>query len=158
MNYLDSSNQTMAFRAATYFVRFALAAAFLSAVADRFGFWGAPGTEGVAWGDLENYESYVALLNWFAPESMTPALGWTATIAEVAIAVGLLIGWKLRWFALAAGVLLTAFAAAMCVTLGPKPPLDYSVLSAASAAYLLFAITCPLHRATRESRSASNSD
>ena len=32
-------------------LRVALAAGFLSAVADRFGLWGMPGTPGVAWGD-----------------------------------------------------------------------------------------------------------
>lgn len=122
-------------------VRLALAAAFLSAVADRFGFWGPPGTEGVAWGSVPKYEEYVALLNWFLPASLISPVGWAATIAEVAIAIGLILGWQLRWFALAAGVLLTTFAITMCVALGPKPPLDYSVLSAASAAFLLAAIS-----------------
>ena len=68
-------------------VRLALAAAFLSAVADRFGLWGKPGDEGVAWGSVEQYEAYVALLNWFVPKSLIPALGWLATAAEVVIAV-----------------------------------------------------------------------
>ena len=120
-------------------VRLALAAAFLSAVADRFGLWGRPGDEGVAWGSVEQYEGYVALLNWFVPKSLIPALGWLATAAEVVVAAGLLIGWRLRWFALAAAVLLTLFATAMTAALGPKPPLDYSVWSAAAGAFLLFA-------------------
>lgn len=140
MNQINPTMQTTAVRLATYFVRFALAAAFLSAVADRFGIWGPPGAEGVAWGDVQNYENYVALLNWFAPAALVPALGWIATIAEVTIAMGLLIGWQLRWFALAAGVLLITFAVSMCRSIGMKPPLDYSVFSAASAAFLLFAI------------------
>lgn len=122
-------------------VRLALAAAFLSAVADRLGIWGAPGAEGVAWGSVPKYEEYVALLNWFLPASLISPVGWAATVAEVAIAVGLLVGWQLRWFALAAGILLTIFATAMFAALGPKPPLDYSVLSAASAAFLLAAIS-----------------
>ncbi len=126
---------------ASWLVRGALAAAFLSAVADRFGLWGEPGSEGIAWGSIENYESYVALLNWFLPSSLISPVGWIATICEIVIALGLIIGWQLRWFALAAGILLTLFATAMLVALGPKPPLDYSVVSAASAAYLLFAVT-----------------
>jgi uncharacterized membrane protein YphA (DoxX/SURF4 family) len=125
---------------AAWAVRLALAAAFLSAVADRFGIWGPPGSEGVAWGSVPKYEEYVALLNWFLPASLISPVGWAATIAEVVIAMGLLVGWRLRWFALAAGVLLTIFAVAMFAALGPKPPLDYSVLSAASAAFLLAAI------------------
>ncbi len=125
---------------ASWFVRFALAAAFLSAVADRFGLWGAPGSEGVAWGNVANYEAYVAQLNWFLPGSLVPVAGWAATIAEVTIAIGLLAGWQLRWFALAAAALLTLFASTMFVAFGPKPPLDYSVLSAVGAALLLFVV------------------
>jgi uncharacterized membrane protein YphA (DoxX/SURF4 family) len=126
---------------AGWFVRLALAAAFLSAVADRFGIWGPPGAEGVAWGSVPKYEEYVALLNWFLPPSLISPVGWAATIAEVVLAIGLIAGWRLRWFALAAGLLLTTFAVAMFGALGPKPPLDYSVLSAAGAAFLLAAVS-----------------
>lgn len=121
-------------------VRIALAAAFLSAVADRFGLWGPPGSQGVSWGNVANYESFVAALNWFAPQSLIPALGWGATIAEIVIAIGLICGWKLRWFALAAGLLLTVFASTMLSAFGPKLPLDYSVFSAAGAAFLLSSV------------------
>ncbi len=131
-------------KAAMWCVRLALAAAFLSAVADRFGLWGKPGDEGVAWGSVEQYEAYVASLNWFVPKSMIPALGWVATAAEIVIAAGLLIGWRLRWFALAAAALLATFATAMTAAFGPKPPLDYSVWSAAAAAFLLFALLTPV--------------
>lgn len=149
MNQTNSATQAISVRLASYFVRLGLAAAFLSAVADRLGIWGPPGAEGVVWGDLQNYESYVALLNWFSPAVFVPALGWIATTAEITIAAGLLVGWKLRWFALAAGVLLTTFAVAMFGAIGIKPPLDYSVLSAASAAYLLFAISQQSNSAVR---------
>lgn len=125
---------------AALFVRLSLAAAFLSAVADRFGFWGTPGADGVVWGSVENYENYVGILIWYVPKAFIPVFGWIATLAEISIAVGLIVGWQQRWFALAAGLLLTMFALAMFTALGPKPPLDYSVLSAASAAYLLFSI------------------
>ena len=120
-------------------VRIALAASFLSAVADRFGAWGPPGGAGVAWGSLEKYEAYAAKLNWFLTPALVSPVAWIATTAEVLIAVGLLVGWRLKWVAFAAAVLLTAFATAMVVALGPKPPLDYSVFSAAAAAYLLSA-------------------
>src|SRR5699024_11070976 len=97
----------------SWFLRIALAAGFLSAVADRLGLWGPPGAAGVAWGNWELFLDYVALLNWFVPASLIPALGWIATIAEVVIAVGLLVGWRLRWFSAAAGRLLLLFALAM---------------------------------------------
>ena len=141
--------------AASWFVRLTLAAAFLSAVADRFGLWGGPGTEGVVWGDLASYEAYVALLNWFAPAALIPVLGWVATVCEVVIAVGLLVGWRLCRFALAAGILLTLFGTTMLAAFGPKPPLDYSVFSAAAAAFLLFAWSRPRGAGLRNGGSAS---
>lgn len=126
---------------AEVFLRIALAASFLSAVADRFGVWGAPGEPGVAWGAWDPFIEYVALLNWFAPASLHAPLGWVATIAEVIIAIGLLIGWKLRWFAIASGMLLLVFAITMTIATGIKSPLDYSVFTAAAASFLLAAIT-----------------
>jgi len=33
-------------------IRYTLAITFLSAVADRFGFWGSPGEANVAWGNF----------------------------------------------------------------------------------------------------------
>jgi uncharacterized membrane protein YphA (DoxX/SURF4 family) len=117
--------------AACWVVRLALAASFLSAVADRLGLWGPPGAAGVAWGS-----------NWFLPSGLVPVVGWAATACEVTLAIGLLIGWRLHWVAFVAGILLTAFAVMMAVALGPKSPLAYSVPSAAGAAFLLAALTC----------------
>ena len=130
-------------RLAAWVVRLALAASFLSAVADRLGLWGPPGAAGVAWGNVAQYEAYVGTLLWFLPSALVPAFGWAATVAETLIALGLLLGWRLRWFALAAAALLALFAIAMTAALGAKPPLDYSVFTAASAAFLLFSISSP---------------
>ncbi len=124
---------------AIWIVRIALAAAFISAVADRFGLWGPPGSAGVSWGNLERFNAYVATLNWFLPASLIPVVGWTATIAEVALATALIVGWQLRWAALFSAVLLLLFGLTMAIAVGPKAPLDYSVFSAATAAFLLFA-------------------
>src|SRR5262249_36622127 len=121
--------------AACWVVRLALAASFLSAVADRLGLWGPPGAAGVSWGSVPKYEEYVAQLNWFLPAGLVPVVGWAATACEVTLAIGLLIGWRLHWVAFAAGILLTTFAVVMAVALGPKSPLDYSVPSAAGAAF-----------------------
>ena len=128
--------------AACWVVRLALATSFLSAVADRLGLWGPPGAAGVAWGSVPKYEEYVAQLNWFLPAVLVPVVGWAATACEMTLAIGLLIGWRLHWVAFVAGILLTAFAVMMAVALGPKSPLDYSVPSAAGAAFLLAALTC----------------
>ena len=132
-------NSTTVVSAAQWFLRVALAAGFLSAVADRFGLWGPAGAANVAWGAWQPFVDYVAKLNWFAPPASTPILAWAATVAEVVLGIGLLIGWQLRWFALAAGLLLLSFAITMTLALGVKAPLDFSVFAAAGGAFLLAA-------------------
>src|SRR3954469_13375616 len=122
---------------AAVFLRLPLAAGFLSAVADRFGLWGPAGTPGVGWGGLDPFLAYTGRLLWFLPAGLVPAAGWAATVLEVALAVGLLAGVRVRAFALASGLLLTVFAVVMTVALGPEPPLSYSVWSAAAGAFLL---------------------
>ena len=125
---------------AAWAVRIALAIAFLSAVGDRFGLWGPPGTANVSWGSVANFNAYVAKLNWFLPPGCIPVVAWTSTAAEVVLAIALLVGWRLRWASLLSAALLLAFAGGMIAGLGIKAPLNYSVFTAASAAFLLFAI------------------
>ena len=144
-NFLVDLGQTTSvscrlLNATGWFLRIALAASFLSAVADRFGLWGTSATPGVSWGNMIRFDAYVAKLNWFAPALVIPLLAWVSTIAEALLAFGLLVGWQLRWFALASALLLLSFAVTMTLALGVKPPLDYSVFTAAAAAFLLFAI------------------
>jgi hypothetical protein len=74
---------------------------------------------------------------------LLPIVGWTATVLEVVLAVGLLIGFRLRLFAVASGLLLTIFAVAMTVALGAEAALSYSVWSAAAGAFLLAAVSTP---------------
>ena len=119
------------FDIATVSLRIALALAFLSAVADRFGLWGKPGRPGVSWGNMERFNAYVAKLNWFLPAAVIPLTGWVATAAEFLLGLGLLIGWRLRWVSLASALLLLCFGLTMLFALGPKAPLDYSVFTAA---------------------------
>src|SRR6476619_1771692 len=135
----DTMNNATVIGAAQWFLRVALAAGFLSAVADRFGLWGPAGAANVAWGAWQPFLNYVAKLNWFAPSASIPVLAWVATVAEVVLGIGLLVGWQLRWFALAAGLLLLSFAITMTLALGVKAPLDFSVFAAAGGAFLLAA-------------------
>jgi hypothetical protein len=125
-----------------WFLRLSLAIGFLSAVADRLGLWGPPGAAGVAWGSWAPFVAYVARLNWFAAPALVPILAWVATVAEVGLALGLLLGWQLHWFALGSGLLLLAFALAMTFALGLKAPLDYSVFAASAGAFFL-AVSTP---------------
>lgn len=118
-------------------LRVALAAAFLSAVADRFGLWGPAGTPGVAWGGMEAFLAYTGELLWYLPDPLVRFAGWTATVLEVALAIGLLTGVRLREVAGASGLLLTSFALAMTTAYGAEPALSYSVWTAAAASFLL---------------------
>lgn len=137
-------------RLAVWLIRVALAFSFLSAVADRFGLWGQFGVAGVAWGDFERFTAYTAQLLWFLPPSLVPPAAALATAAEVIVAGGLLVGWRLRWWAFAAAALLLSFALAMTSALGVKAPTDYSVWTAAAAAFLLGVVAPHLPRAHSE--------
>ena len=120
-------------RWAPRYARIALAAAFLNAVAARFGLW----TGQVRWESFDRFIARTAELNAWAPQSMVPVLAWSATIAETTLAVTLIAGVGVRWSALGSALLLAWFATAMLVYTGVKPPLDYSVFSASAAALLL---------------------
>lgn len=126
---------------ARWFLRLSIAGGFLSAVADRLGIWGPPGAPNVAWGAWTPFVDYVAKLNWFAPAPIVSFLAWAATFGETVLAIGLLVGWQLRWFALGSGLLLLCFALAMTFALGIKAPLNYSVFAATAGAFFLAAST-----------------
>ena len=115
------------------YARFALGAAFLSAVADRFGLWGKYG----GWRNFANFEKYTAQVNSFMPVSMIPFLAWAATLAELSFGIALILGIWTRWVARGSAVLLFLFGTAMAISFGIKSPLDYSVFSASAGAFLL---------------------
>jgi len=117
----------------TLYLRLALAAAYLSSVADRFALWGT----GVGWGNFANFLDYTAKLNPFLPQSFIPTIGWIATFLETGIAVFLILGFRIRETAFVSGLLLILFAIGMSVGLGVKSPLDYSVFTASAASFLL---------------------
>ena len=123
------------------FLRLALGVSFLSAVADRFGLWGAFGQPSVSWGNFARFVAYTGKLNWFLPEALIPALAITATCAEALLGICLVIGWHMRTAALLSGILLILFGVTMALALGVKAPLDFSVFSAAGGALLLATCT-----------------
>jgi uncharacterized membrane protein YphA (DoxX/SURF4 family) len=123
------------------FLGIALGLSFLSAVADRFGLWGAYGEPNVVWGSFARFVMYTGKLNWFLPEAMIPAVAVIATCAEALLGLCLVIGWHTRTTALLSGILLILFGVTMAVALGVKAPLDFSVFSAAGGAFLLAACT-----------------
>jgi putative oxidoreductase len=116
------------------YARFALGAAFLSGVADRFGLYTG---RNVGYGDFAGFEAYTAKVNSFMPASTIPFLAWAATAAEFSLGVALILGIWPRWVALASATLLVLFGTAMAISFGIKSPMDYSVFSASAAAILL---------------------
>ena len=126
---------------ATLSLRYALAAAFLSAVASRFGLWdGQPGLH-----KFSSFIQYTAEVTAFLPAAMSPLLAWSATIAETVLGIALIAGVGLRRVAVAAALLLALFAAAMAISFGIKSPLDYSVFSASAGALLLAQVSKESH-------------
>lgn len=121
-----------AVRAVRTALRLSLAAAFLSAVADRFGWW-KPLGQG-SWGSISAFSDYAHQLVPFASGWLLAAIVWTATAAETTLGILLLAGWRPKFVGAATCLLLIAFGTAMAVSLGMESPLSYSVFSAASAA------------------------
>jgi putative oxidoreductase len=120
-------------RLAILYARIALGAAFLSAVADRFGLWGKYG----GWGNFANFTKYTGEVNAFMPAFIIPFLAWAATIAELSLGLLLILGLWTRWVAFGAAALLFLFGTSMAISFGLKSPLDYSVFSASAGALLL---------------------
>jgi putative oxidoreductase len=121
-------------RAAVFYARFALGAAFLSGIADRFGLYGG---RNVGYGNFDGFVQYTAKVNSFMPAATIPFLAWAATAAELFLGVTLVLGLWPRWVALGSALLLVTFGVAMAISFGIKSPLDYSVFSASAAALLV---------------------
>ena len=118
-------------RWAMLYARIALGAAFLSAVASRLGLYG---KQSSGW---KNFVAYTGEVNSYMPAVTIPFLAYAATIAETLLGILLILGFRLRWTAVGAAVLLAMFGTAMAISFGIKQPLDYSVFSASGAAVLL---------------------
>ena len=119
------------------FARIALGASFLSAVADRFGLWGPYGAKNVSWGNFANFVKYTSAVTALFPSSLTVSFAWAATVGETLCGILLIAGFKTRMVSVLSGLLLLSFAMGMATGLGVKTPFDYSVFSAAAAAFLL---------------------
>lgn len=131
------------------FLRLAIAAGFLSAVADRFGWW----DYHLAWGSWDKFTEYTGTLLPWAPDWLIRFSAYTATATEIVFALFLLIGWKVNLFAKLSGLLMLCFSLAMWTSTGIKTVFDASVLAAAGAAFALAALrTGPLEFGKREFR------
>ena len=116
------------------FLRLSISAGFLSAVADRFGWWG---SDFSVWGNWNNFLDYTRLINPWLPDGLISVVGAIATGAEILFAIFLLIGFKTELFARLSGLLLLLFALSMTFSTGIKGAFDYSVFSASAGAFAL---------------------
>jgi thiosulfate dehydrogenase [quinone] large subunit len=117
----------------TVFLRFALAASYLSSVTSRFGFWG----EDTGWGNYAAFLEYTAKVNPYLPLSVIPTLARVVDVAEIAIALLLILGFRIRETAFLSGVMLFLFAFGMNLGVGVISTLDHSVYTACVASFLL---------------------
>ena len=118
------------------FLRLSISLAFLSAVADRFGWWGERYS---VWGTWNNFLDYTKQINPWLPAGFIPTVGVTVTSLEVILALCLMIGFKTELSGRLSGLLLLLFGLAMTFSTGIKGALDYSVFSASAAAFALSA-------------------
>lgn len=116
------------------FLRWALATALLSAVADRLGMWPA---ELSNWGNWKSFEDYTRQLTFFLPAFLSRVSAYIATAAEVVLGLFLIIGFRIKWTALCTAALLSLFGLSMIVALGIKSTFDYSVWVGCAGALLL---------------------
>lgn len=123
--------------------RLAMGVTFLSAVADRFGLWGPPGSPNAGWGSWDRFVAYSTTLNWYLPGALQEPVAALATAGELLFGVALIAGIRTRLAAYGAAVLLTCFALTMTIAEGIKSPLAYSVFVDAAGSWLLAAVLRP---------------
>jgi uncharacterized membrane protein YphA (DoxX/SURF4 family) len=99
--------------------------------------WGPYGAKNVSWGDFAHFVEYTGAVMSLFPRSLTVSFAWAATVAETLFGILLIVGFKTRMASVLSGLLLLSFAMGMATGLGIKTPFDYSVFSAAAAAFLL---------------------
>ncbi len=111
--------------------------AFLSAVCDRFGILGPPGTPGISWGNFRNFTAYTAQVNSFLPAATIPALAVVESIIEGALGLAMLVGAFLHVTAWASSALLFVFGIAMTVSLGVASQFPFAVFVLAAGTWVL---------------------
>ena len=112
---------------------------FGSAVADRFGWLGPPGS-GASWGNFANFVAYTHSVNAFLPAGFAYPLAVLATIAECTFAVTLLLGIRTRASCAGAAILLCLFGSAMTASGMGSGQFYYAVFVLAAGAWYMSTI------------------
>jgi putative oxidoreductase len=118
---------------AQLFLRLALGIGFILPVMDRFGWLGAPGQNGVAWGNWDNFVAYTNTLVPFASKGVANIMGAIATAGEGIFAILLIIGYKTKLAALGSFLLTLTFALCMALFYEWRAPFSYSVFTCSAA-------------------------
>lgn len=98
-------------------LRLAIATSFALAVADRFGFLGGPGADGVSWGSWTILRAYTAQLVPIPVDVVVDTAAVFATALATALALLLAVGLWTRIAAVAAALLTVTFGVTMLVFL-----------------------------------------
>ncbi len=137
--------------------RVVFALLFAGSVADRFGWLGGPGADGVSWGNYTAFVDYTASL--LPVDGLASAAALAATVVECALVivltVGQLSGRVTRWADLVAAATFTVFAVAMWTSVGFAEMQSYGVLVYAATAATLAAPARGVPWRTRQPRGRS---
>jgi putative oxidoreductase len=130
------------FRIPQLLLRIALGIGFLVTVSDRLGILGpvGPAHKNVEWGNWDNFLNYTATLMPFLERPMVNIAGSIATLAEAAIGILLIAGFKTRLAAISSCILTLIFALSMTLFLGIKAPINFAVFPVCTASLLLATI------------------
>ncbi|PSK94632.1 DoxX family protein [Taibaiella chishuiensis] len=122
---------------AQFLLRCALGIGFLLPVLDRLGYFGAAGSEHVAWGDWPSFVAYTHQLMPYLGVQVASFFGFIATCLEVLFGILLLAGYKTRLMALGSSGLTLVFALSMLLFLHFRAPFNYSVFVVSFSGLLL---------------------
>ena len=121
-----------------YFAKVGLAISYLSAVFDRFGFWGHLGETGVSWGSMTQFFKHVSILCPWAPENMIPVIGWVVTVLEAVIALSYIINTKNKIINYANIFLLILFIISMSIFQSIKMMINFNVIVCFALSLLIY--------------------
>lgn len=125
------------YQIAQLLLRYSIAIGFLLPVLDRLGYFGSPGEANVTWGNWNNFVAYTQQLMPYVNLKTASFCGFVATATEVVCCVFLLVGYKVRYTALASFGLTLIFALSMMFFLHFRAPFNFSVFVVSFASLLL---------------------
>ena len=121
-------------------LRITLGIGFFTPVLDRLGRLGSFGGRNIEWGNWDNFINYTGTLMPFLARPAVNIMGGFATVAETAIGILLIIGFKTRLAAIGSCLLTLTFALSMSVFIGVKAPINFATFPFSAASLLLATI------------------